>query len=268
MAGNDKGTKPKIIIGIIIILLLISVFVIFVLKTRTIVKIVGTIATIGLIVATVFSIAWLFWYIILRKERYDVTYVNKKKLMLAGKLNNQKGVLGDLYVSGDKGHKRIRIGKIIGYCRIQIIKRTNKYDSQGNLLYKPSKKGDERIPDYDLDSEEQDIFIIKKGLGIFSEPLVIRVSPTEHDELIGDVTLKGFSILPISEYWFLNNDYLDVRKIDFAILKEAERGIMFENLRDMKTIVDRSIGLDSSHRKDIEKKNLLELPEQNNGAGR
>jgi hypothetical protein len=33
-------------------------------------------------------------------------------------------------------------------------------------------------------------------------------------------------------------------------------------LRDMKTIVDKSIGLDSSHRKDIEKKNLLELPEQ------
>lgn len=224
-------------------------------------KIFGTIASILLIALAIGSFAWLFWFIFLRKERYDVTYVNKKKLILAGKVNSQKGVLGDLFVSGDKGHKRIRIGKIIGYSRIQILKRTNKYDDKGKLMYKPARKGEEAEIDYDLEGEEQDIFIIKKGLGIFGDPMVVRVSPVDHDELIGDVTLKGFSLLPISEYWFLNNDYLDVRKIDFAILKEAQRGIMFENLRDMKTIVDRSIGLDSSHRKDIEKKNLVELPD-------
>jgi hypothetical protein len=30
----------------------------------------------------------------------------------------------------------------------------------------------------------------------------------------------------------------------------------------MKTIVDKSIGLDSTHQKDIERKNLVEIPEQ------
>ena len=86
-----------------------------------------------------------------------------------------------------------------------------------------------------------------------------------HDELVGDVTLFGFSLIPISEYFFLNNDFLDVRKIDFSILKEAERGIFFESLKDTKEIIDKAIGLDSSHKKDIEKKNLYEIPQIQQG---
>jgi len=46
-------------------------------------------------------------------------------------------------------------------------------------------------------------------------------------------------------------------------LKEAERGIMFETLRDMKSIVDKATGVDSEHKKFIEKKNLVEVPEAN-----
>ena len=260
MVEENKQKRPRIIIGIIIVVFLALIVVIFVLGVRGIFKILGTLAVICLFLALLFGLAWLFWTIFLKKQRYDVTYVNKQRLIMAGKINNQKGLLGDLYLSGDAGHKRVRIGKIIGYCRIQVLARTNKYDHLGNPKYKKDEEG-HRVPDYDLDTEEQDVFIIKKGFGIFSDPLVIRVSPQDHDSLIGDVTLKGLSLYPHSEFWYLNKDYLDVRKIDFAIMKEAQRGIMFENLRDMKTIIDKSIGLDALHRKDIEKKNLMEIPE-------
>lgn len=260
MAFNDKGSKPKVIIGIIIVVFLICVITILVMGVRGIFKIIGTVASLSIIALALFCLAWLFWYIFLRKERYDVTYVNKKRLIEAGKINNQKGLLGDLYLSGDAGHSRIRLGKIQGYCRIQILKRTNIFDEKKQPLMEKDKETGEMKPKYTLDNEEQDVFTVKKGL--IGDPLVIRVSPEDHDALVGDVTLKGFSILPHSEYWFLNKDFLDVRKIDFAILKEAQRGIMFENLRDMKTIVDKSIGLDSTHQKDIERKNLVEIPEQ------
>lgn len=260
MPDENKEKRPKIYIGIAIIIFIIIVIVIFVLGVTGIFKIISTIAVITLFIALLFGLAWLFWFIFLKKQRYDVTYVNKQRLIQAGKINNQKGLLGDLYLSGDAGHKRVRIGKIIGYCRIQILARNTKLDEEGEIKTRLNEEG-QRVPDYKIGKEEQDVFILKKGLGIFSDGMVIRVEPTDHDSLIGDVTLNGFSITPHSEYWYLNKDFLDVRKIDFAILKEAERGIMFESLRDMKAIVDKSVGLDSSHKKEIEKKNLMELPE-------
>ena len=268
MADENKEKKPKIFIGIAIIIFIVIIIVIFVLGISGIFKILGTILVILLFLTLLFGLAWLFWFIFLKKQRYDVTYVNKQRLIMAGKINNQKGLLGDMYLSGDAGHKRVRIGKIIGYCRVQVLARYNKYNKDTKeMLYKLNEEG-KRVPDYDVGKEEQDVFIIKKGLGIFNDGMVIRVEPTDHDSLIGDVTLNGFSIQPHSEYWYLNKDFLDVRKIDFAILKEAERGIFFEGLRDMKAIVDKAVGLDAPHKKDIEKKNLVDLPEGIGGANR
>ena len=260
--NKEKKGKTFIIIGVILVVIVIAV--VFFLGVRGILKIFGTILVIAMFLGLLFLLGYLFWHIFLKKHRYDVTYVNKQRLIMAGKLMGKDGVMGDLYVSGDMGHNRYKIGKILGYCRIQVLTRENKYDKNKNIIMKEEKVGQfgetVKVPDYTIGKEEQDVFILKKGL--FQEPLVVRVSPEDHDELVGDVTLKGFSLIPHSEYMFLNSDYLDVRKIDFAILKEAERGIMFESLRDMKSIVDKAVGLDSSHKKDIEKKNLVDIPDQ------
>jgi len=267
MTDENKNKKPMMFVIMGFILIVISIIVIFVFGVRGIFKIIGTIMVVALFCSLVFGIIYLFWWLFLKKHRYDVTYVNKQKLVLAGKINQQKGVLGDLYISGDEGHSRVQLGKIIGYVRIQILAKLTKYNDDGSIKYKPEVEGEPREADYDLDKEEQDVFIVSKGglAGFFGEPLVIRVNPDDHDSLIGDITLKGFSIIPHSEYWFLNKDHLDVRKIDFAILKEAERGIFFEGLRDMKTIIDKSIGLDSDHKKKIEEKNLVDIPDQVTG---
>jgi hypothetical protein len=265
MASENAQKKPRLLLIGLLILIAIIVIVVLVFGVQGIFKILGTIGIVIIFILFLGLIAWGFYELFIKKHRYDVVYVNKQKLIQAGKMNISTGVMNDLFISGDRTHSRVKIGKIIGYVRIQVLARTNKYDQKGNIIYKSRKNPEEPLePDYNLDKEEQDIFIIKRNFlqGIFIDPLVIRVSPIDHDDLIGDVTLKGFSLIPISEYLFLNSDYLDVRKIDFAILKEAERGIMFENLRDMKSIVDKAIGLDSSHKKEIEKKDLVEIPEQ------
>ena len=267
---TSKEQKSKtwlIITGIIIAIILVIVFIFGV---RNIFRIILFLLEASVFLAILFGIAYLFYFLFIKKHRYDVTYVNKKKLIEAGRKSNLQN-LKDLYVSGDKGHTRVHIGKITGYCRIQVLAKNYLYeettDKKTGQKYQkiktiPNERGEE-VPQYELDKEEQDIFIVRaKGImSLFGDSMVIRVNPEEHDELVGDVTLYGYSLIPISEYWFLNTDYLDVRKIDYAILKEAERGIMFETLRDVKEVVDRAIGLDSRHKKDIESKHLVEIPE-------
>ena len=91
--------------------------------------------------------------------------------------------------------------------------------------------------------------------------MVIRVEPEAHDEIVGDCTLFGYSLIPIGEYWFLNSDHLDVRKIDYSILQESIRHLSIEMLRDMRTMLDNAVGMDAKHQKAIQSKSLYEIPE-------
>jgi hypothetical protein len=210
-------------------------------------------------------VVWLVYWLFFKKRKFDATYMNKKNLMKAGSISKPSN-LNDIYLSGDKGHSRVRVGKITGYCRIQVIRKNVIYDAETGEPVRIPDKNNKRnlIEQFELEKEEQDVFVVQRAgfpMSLFMEEMVIRVNPEAHDELVGDVTLFGFSIIPISEYFFLNDDFLDVRKIDFSILKEAERGIFFESLKDTKEIIDKAIGLDSGHKKDIEKKNLYEIPQ-------
>lgn len=179
----------------------------------------------------------------------------------------KRPLLKDLYVSGDKAWTRAKLGKIKGVCRIAVPTRNYIYDDivdqrTGNITKKlrtTTNERGEQIAEYEIGSIEQDCFRVKAGL--FEEDMVIRVNPEDHTPLVGDVTLFGFSLIPISEYYFLNNDHLDVRKVDYAILKEAERTVAFVTMTDLKEIVDKATGIDARHKKVIEGKSLVEIPE-------
>jgi len=223
--------------------------------------ILGALIVLGIFGIVVYAVYWLFF----KKQKFDATYMNKKNLVNAGRISKPSNI-NDLYLSGDKGHSRVRLGKIIGYCRIQVMRKNIHYDQTTGepILVTDPKNPMNKTEEYDLEKEEQDVFVVERHgfpLSLFSDPMVIRMRPDDHDMLIGDISANGFSIIPISEYYFLNNDYLDVRKIDFAILKEAQRGIFFEHLKDSKEILDKAVGLDSGHKKEIEKKNLYEIPQ-------
>jgi len=259
--STKRGAGVAIFIAIIAVAIIVAVVLLGARKFMNIMLIVFIIVfVLGVLAAIAYAVWWLFF----KKHKFDATYMNAKSLKRAGRMSKPDNIK-DLYLSGDKAHSRVRIGRIIGYCRIQIMKKIGVLDEEGKQVYEQDPNDqNNKIEKTMLAKEEQDIFIIeKKGfpMNIFEEETIVRVRPEDHDDLVGDVTLKGFSLLQISEYFFLNNDYLDVRQIDFSILKEAQRGIFFEHLKDSKEILDKAIGLDSQHKKEIENKNLYEIPQ-------
>jgi hypothetical protein len=266
---QNQQTKNKTFLIIAGIIIAIGLVIRFIFGVRNILQIILFLTEAIVLISILFAIGYLFYILFIKKQKFDPTYVHKQKLIDAGKKCNLEN-LKELYLSGDKGHSRVHIGKIIGYCRIQVLKKIYQYeeatDPQGKNYQRIKTITDERaqiIPQYDIEKEEQDVIIVRaKGfLSIFTEPMVIRMSPFDHDELIGDITLYGYSLIPISEYWYLNTDHLDIKKTDFAILRECERTSYFEGLKDMHEIVTKAIGLDSRHKKDVESKSLVELPE-------
>lgn len=271
--NSNEGFKTTTILLIVGIVLAIIIGILFFVGYNGILKFIFITLQILFVCGILFLLAYLFYHLFLKKQKFDVNYVNKQKLIKAGTLV-KRPLLKDLYLSGDDGHSRALVGAISGYVRIQLVTRNyiyrDKIDEKTGLTVKelvtiPDDKG-EQVPQYTLEKQEQDVFIVKqKGLAsLFSDPLVIRVNPEDHDDLVGDVTLNGFSLIPISEYWFLNSDHLDVRKIDYAILKEAQRTIAFVTMTDMKELVDKATGVDARHKKGIEQKSLVELPETRN----
>lgn len=266
-----KGFKTKAILIILGLLVGIAIFVYFVYGFSSITKFFTVLLEIIMFMILLGAFLYAFYILFIKKNKFDVNYVNKKKLIEAGK-KIKRPFMNNLYVSGDNKHSRGLIGKITGYVRIQTLVRNYQYEETkdeetGRIIKKQiTEKNDrgEEIPVYILDKVEQDVFIIQTGGKIssfFEDEMVIRVDPTDHDDLVGDVTLYGFSIIPISEYWFLNTDHLDVRKIDHAILQEAERTISFKVLSDIHEHVNRATGIDSDHRKAIESKSLVDIPE-------
>ncbi len=209
------------------------------------------------------TIVWVVWFLFIKKNKFDATAVNKKKLIQAGTLQCPNSIRDyTLRLSGDKGHSWINFGKIKGYVQVQVLTKMRALDEKGNPKF-DTLEG-KTIPIYKLDNVPQDIFIVQTAkfpASLFEEEKVIRVDPRDHDELIGDITLFGLNLVPLSEYWYLSSDYLDARKIDMAVLHEAERGVMFEMLKDTKNIVDNAINLDARHRKEIEERQLVEIPQ-------
>lgn len=266
---TNREQKGQIYIFVFAILLVLVVVAYMIFGLDSIFRIIVFIGEALLLISALFLIAYFFYWLFIKKHKFDVNYVNKQKLIEAcGKL--KRPILKDMYVTGDNKHTRAKVGKIQGYARIQIL--TRKYlfekvtDENGKTYQQQqtvSNERGEKIPVYELESIEQDVFTVKEGglMGMFKDPMVIRTNPEDHNELIGDVDLFGFSLIPISEYWFLNTDHLDVRKIDYAILKEAERTISFVVLSDMRELIDKATGVDARHRKEIERKSLVEIPE-------
>lgn len=258
----NREQKTRLIIIITIIIIAIILITLWLVGIKSILKFLGVLSAITFALAILGLLIYFIWELFFKKQKIDITYINKKKLIQAG-IRNKPDYLQNLILSGDKGHTRVTFGRIIGYCRIQILTEQQEIDENGFQIYITNPRTNRKEPRIIILKEEQDVFIIEKRgfpFNIFTEPDVIRLHPLDHDDLIGDVTIKGISLIPVSEYWFLNSEHLRIDKIDKALLTEAKRGVMFLTLSDMKEIVDRAIGLDSIHQKGMENKNLVDMP--------
>lgn len=204
-----------------------------------------------------YAVYWLFF----KPHKIDVTYINKQKLIISASMGKSP-LMGNLYLSGDAGHQTVLLGKIVGYCRIQVLD-TNKMGQEtrkGNEQKDPKKK-EEAVY---VKAKEQDVIVFKRDsfpMSMIEEPKVLRLDPEDHTDLVGDVKVKGFSLVKLSEYFFLNKDHLDLTKIDYNLLQEAKRGVLFLNLADMKGIVDMALGIDPRHQKEMQKDSMLKIPQ-------
>jgi len=260
IVNRDQRGKIFIIGGIIFVGVIILT--IWLVGFKSILKFLGVLAVIIFALAIFGLLVYLVWELFFKKQKIDVVYLNYKKLVEAG-IRNKPDYLQNLVLSGDKGHTRITWGKIIGYCRIQVLTEQTEVDENGFTQYIQDPRSKKMHPKVIIVKEEQDVFICEKRgfpLNIFTEPDCVRTHPLDHDDLIGDVCLKGFSLLKIAEYWFLHTDHLRIDKIDKAILTEAKRSVAFLVLSDMKELVDKSSGLDSDHQKGLENRNLYDMP--------
>jgi len=267
---DHKKKTIWIIIGATILLIII---IRFVFGITNVFRILLFLMQAVLLIGFLFGMGYLFYHLFIKKQKFDPTYINKKKLLDACKkckLDNLNG----FFLSGDRGHSRVRIGTIKGYCRLQVIKKVYEYeekvDKKSGEKYRVVKtrinERGEPVQVYTAEKMEQDAFRVRpKGfLSMFTEDMIIRISPQMHDELIGDVTAYGLSLIPISEYWYINTDYLAIPETDTAILVEALRSSYHEGLKELHEIVQKAIGLDSRHKKEVENKSLMELPEAQN----
>ena len=252
MGDTNSGvfTRGRMIILFVIILIL--GFVIFFINPESFIGTVQWIAFLGFL-AFIFGGAFYFVYtVFIKPQKQDITYIKKKSLVQAAKVSKPP-FLTNLYVSGDNQHQRFKLGKIIGWTRIQI------YDVKEGV-----KVVDEVKEEDIVGVNDEDVFVVQNAafpFSFFSEPMVIRVKPDHHTALVGDVILHGYSLVKHSEYFYLNHESLNTVRIDFNILQEAKRGVMFLMLSDLKGIVDQAIGINPGHNIELEKSKMMKLPQ-------
>lgn len=186
--------------------------------------------------AIVAMVVYAVWFLFIKKHRVDINYVNFQNVLSSSKVSKPP-MLNDLRLLGDKDHQSSSLGSIVGYCRLKNI----------------------------VSGEEEDVFAVQQSrfpMSMFSDPIVIRAKPTDHTSLIGDVYLKGISIIKIGVFYYLNTRMADIKSIDQTQSAEAVRIVANTNLADMKTLIDLASGLDAEHKKLVESKNLMVLPMQ------
>lgn len=253
---SDKGRI--ILVGIVIIAILIVIY---------------TLATEGVVGLYSFVQKFLIWGIVLamigvvvfgifkymQKPPVDLVSLDMQNIVDAGILSKPP-MLKDLYFTGDKEHGEFRVGKIIGYCQLQSYKDLNKIASLSDDDIAELRKQGINPSNYII---KEDCFVFKKygfPLSLFEQPKVLRLLEDEHSQLVGDVKVYAVSMLKKYSFYWPNRGHLDVARIDHAVIKEAWRGGIHEFLKDMVSINQRASGLDADHRKEIENRKLLKIP--------
>lgn len=237
---SEKKTKQFIILGVIVFILII-IYAVWTHGPLGIKAVITAIIKITLWLLVLLGIVFAVYKIFFEKKEINLIANDKQAIISAGKLCKPP-LLRNLYFTGDREHGEAKIGRIIGYCQIQT--------------YEKAGKG-KAIP--------EDCFIFKTQrfpFSLFEESKVFRCLPNEHSELVGDVKIYAISPIEKFGYFFPNHTFLNIRRIDDSIVKEAYRGQLHEVMKDLVSITKRATGLDSEQMKALESRKLLKIPSQ------
>jgi len=256
---DAKADKSKmILVGVIIIFIIIIVYLLLTQGFNGIQSFIWSIVKWGLILAVIGMVVWVVMKL-LQKPKTDLVAAEMQNIIDAGTLSKPP-MLNDLYFTGDKEHGEFRVGKITGYCQLQSYKDLNKISSLTESDLEQLKARGIDPAHYII---KEDCFIFKRfgfPMSLFEAPKVLRTLEDEHSQLIGDVKVYGVSMIRKFGFFYPNRAHLDISRIDHAVIKEAWRGQIHEFLKDMVSISQRSVGLDSEHRKELENRKLLKIP--------
>lgn len=272
----DKAAKwQRIILIGAAVLLAVGLVITFLVGFASLKKFVMYVFVTFLIISVLFLLAYLFWLLFLKKEFKDIPAQFRKKLEIAAKLAENQ-MLGNLFLSGDSKHNRLKYGKYF-YLRLnlpkitktpvmeelemtqgkQVIKKTEqKIDDRGNPVYQETT---EWLP--------IDCFIVKrKGFfsAMFNDPIFIMVYPQDHDysSIFNDVVIHGFNIVPMDNYFYT----IDRRMLDTDLLKAVSssyiKEVIYEVMRELDKLVKTTMNLDQNFQKEKERQTEFELPQQ------
>lgn len=253
MAEESTKWKRIIFIGLGILLLLIILITLFVGISglrQFFIWLFGIIIALGIL----FGLAYIFYIIFIQKSYKDIPFTYRKKLIRTAKLMKNK-MLGDLYLSGDYKHNRIKLGKFL-YMRITMPKTTTEKKTEGHRTIETVNT--EAIP---IDA----FFIIKKGIieTLFGQPVVIIVKPEDHDysSIFNDVTVSGFNLVPLdSQFYTINRRDIDVDLIK-GLATSYIRETVYEILRELDKLVKQAMNLDQQFQKEKQKGLEFEIPQ-------
>lgn len=244
MAFDNPQHKRTVMISIAFAIIVIIVVAFLLKGSEGIWSVFKTIFYLSLFGAIIFAVGLVVYHLFFKKQQIDVTYKFKQGLIRSGKISKPH-FMQELYCKGDKTHQAVKIGKIIGYCRIENYAGglENKTDSQK--------------------ARQEDVFIIETAgfpFKYFSDPIVLRIDPEDWEGL-QKVYVNGINLIEINQYYYLNKDILDYKRIDTTIKSEALRNVVLNAYSDFQTIVKRAEGLDTDFSKDMDSKKLLKIPQ-------
>lgn len=221
-------SKNKFLIVGILIITIILVLIIF--GFGSFFKFIKWFLIVLMIVLFIGFIFYVVYNIFFKPRKVDIVALQSKKIISSAKICKPSH-LRNLYLSGDRIHESVKLGRITGFTIVE------NYNSEREYIYTFKKFG------FPLD--------------FFEDDKIVRVNPEDSTRPIGDVYLRSLALIKQSEYYYLNTDMLNVRKIDETIYQEAKRGLLFLTLAEMKQIVDKAIGIDAYHQKGDQKNRLI-----------
>lgn len=265
MAEDRGGKWGKIIVIIIIIFLVLVVLITLFVGLRSLKTFFTWVIGLMLFLGILFGLLYVFWLLFIQKSYKDIPATYRKKLMQTAKMM-KNDMLGNLYLSGDNKHNRIKLGKF-RYLRITLPKQITKIKNIMPTKENPSPIAKEEKIETTKSVKVDCFLILKKGIfeNLFGSPIFVLVKPNDHNysSIFSDVTINGFNLVPLDSQFFT----IDKRNLDIDIIKGMAtnyiREVVYEIFRDLDKLVKQAMNLDQQFQKEKQKGLEFEIPQLN-----
>jgi len=228
---NRDGKRTGIII--IILLIVVVLVIAFILGgTQGIFGVIKVFIGIMLFVGFIGLIVYVIYFLFIKKFPRNLPFENWKEYKESC-LDNGSDMMEDLVLTGDKKHSAKSFFKIKGYLRV-----------------------------LGFNGKPYDMFCGKKSPNNpFEEYKIVMLEPDQHSDLIGDVYIDGISLVKKYGFYFLNTNMMDWEAIDKTIAMDTYRTLMYETLGDLKSIVDRAVGISPDEIRARNADKLMKIPQ-------